>query len=79
MDVCPNYSSNQMILYLISDTEQLRTGAIKVREILGDEVRVTDRAIEDSLWHYYYDVEKTVNYLLSEKISFTISFKKGSC
>lgn len=25
---------------------------------------VSDKDIEDSLWHYYYDVEKTVNYLL---------------
>ena len=36
----------------------------KVRSILGD-FPVTDKEIQDSLWHYYYDVEKTVAYILS--------------
>lgn len=44
--------------------EQLRLGTAKVREVLGPEVSTTDMEIEDSLWHYYYDVDKTVNYLL---------------
>jgi len=44
---------------------QLREGTTKVRATLGTGVPVTDREIEESLWHYYYDVEKTVNYLLS--------------
>ncbi len=46
--------------------EQLRLGTIKVRNVLGDDVPFTDREIQDSLWHYYYDIAKTVNYLLSE-------------
>ena len=46
-------------------SEQLQEGTAKVRSILGDGVPVTDREIQDSLWHYYYDVEKTVMYLLS--------------
>ena len=45
--------------------EQLLIGTAKVRSILGSEVAVTDREIQDSLWHYYYDVTKTVNYILS--------------
>lgn len=46
-------------------TEQLRLGTAKVREVLGPQLHITDKEIEDSLWHYYYDVDKTVNYLLS--------------
>ena len=40
-------------------------GTAKVRSVLGREVLFTDREIQESLWHYYYDVEKTVAYLLS--------------
>ena len=35
-----------------------------MRDVLGLEVPITDREIEDSLWHYYYDIDKTVHYLL---------------
>ena len=46
-------------------SEQLQDSTAKVRSILDDGVPVTDQEIQDSLWHYYYDVEKTVMYLLS--------------
>lgn len=36
-----------------------------MRSTLGSEVVITDEEIQESLWHYYYDVEKTVNYILS--------------
>ncbi|KAK3175119.1 hypothetical protein OEA41_002365 [Lepraria neglecta] len=49
------------------DKEQLRLGTIKVRDILGEDAGIPDKEIEDSLWHYYYDIDKTVNYLLSQK------------
>jgi len=45
--------------------EQLREGTAKVRSVLGSEESITDKDIQDSLWHYYYDTEKTINYLLS--------------
>ena len=45
-------------------TAQLQNGVSEVRTILGPSVIVNERSIEDALWHYYYDVEKTVNYLL---------------
>lgn len=46
--------------------EQLHDGKTEVRSILGGEaIIVTDAEIEESLWHYYYDVDKTVNYLRS--------------
>jgi elongation factor 1 alpha-like protein len=44
----------------------MREGLHKVREVIGDDILgVTDKAIEEALWHYYYDVEKSVTYLLS--------------
>lgn len=46
--------------------EQLRLGTIKVRDVLGNDLPITDKEIEDSLWHYYYDIDKTVNYLISQ-------------
>lgn len=47
------------------DREQLRLGTIQVREALGSSVTATDAQIQESLWHYYYDVGKTVTYLKS--------------
>ncbi len=44
----------------------MRDGTVKVREALGPDIVVTDKEIQDSLWHYYYDVGKTVTWLLSE-------------
>ena len=45
--------------------EHLRQGTAKVRDVLGPQVSITDKEIEDSLWHNYYDVDKTVDYLIS--------------
>ena len=49
-------------------SEQLRQGLIRVREVIGENGDFTEKEIEDSLWHYYYDIEKTVNYLLSKQL-----------
>jgi elongation factor 1 alpha-like protein len=55
-----------MTEYSEEDLEQLRLGTIAVREILQDAAnRVTDKQIQDALWHYYYDVEKSVAYILN--------------
>lgn len=51
----------------------MRLGTAEVREVLGPEVSITDKEIEDSLWHYYYDIDKTVNYLLSTTYQTIIS------
>ncbi|MCJ1465232.1 Hsp70 suppressor, GTPase facilitates ribosomal subunit dissociation [Pseudocyphellaria aurata] len=48
------------------DKQQLQDGTAEVRSILGSEAG-TDEEIQESLWHYYYDVEKTVNYILNQK------------
>lgn len=42
--------------------QQLREGTVKVRAIIGNGYPESE--IHDTLWHYYYDVEKTVKYLL---------------
>ena len=49
------------------DREQMRIGTVKVREALDTSINasVTDEAIRDALWHYYYDVAKSVTYLKS--------------
>jgi hypothetical protein len=41
----------------------MQQGTIHVRALLGPEVVVSDREIQDALWHYYYDVDKSVDYL----------------
>ena len=45
----------------------MRQGKTKVREALGTVYTVPDRAIEDALWNYYYDISKTVSYLKSRR------------
>lgn len=42
----------------------MRIGTIRVRESLPSQSRViTDKQIQEALWHYFYDVEKSVSYL----------------
>lgn len=46
----------------------MREGTIKVRQTLGGDVpAITDKEIQEALWHYYYDVEKSVTYLLNSR------------
>ncbi len=47
------------------DKEQMRQGTLKVREALGPSFPATDTEIHDALWHYYYDVSKSVTFLKS--------------
>jgi HBS1 N-terminus len=45
----------------------MRLGTIAIREALPSSVsNITDKEIQESLWHYYYDVEKSLAYLLSK-------------
>lgn len=47
------------------DKEKLASGTIAVRAVLPAEGgNITEKQIHDPLWHYYYDVEKTVRYLV---------------
>lgn len=46
------------------DKEQMRIGTASVREALGEfEAGVSDAQIQEALWHYYYDIGKSVSYL----------------
>ena len=47
------------------DREQMRAGAIKVRTALGSNLEVSDKEIQDTLYYYYFDVDKSVEYLKS--------------
>ena len=53
----------------------MREGTTRVKEVLGFDFPATDKEIQDSLWHYYYDVEKSVSYLLSKTFSNTLLSK----
>jgi elongation factor 1 alpha-like protein len=51
------------------DKAQMRQGTDEVRAALGIEAsKVTTTQIEEALWHYYYDVDKSVAYLISKFI-----------
>jgi hypothetical protein len=48
----------------------MRLGTIAVREALPPNTsHITDKEIQESLWHYYYDVEKSVAYIVSKHVS----------
>lgn len=52
------------------DQAALRQGTEEVRAALGIEAsKVTTQQIEEALYHYYYDVDKTVTYLLTKYIA----------
>lgn len=60
------------------DKEQMRIGTEKVRAALGDASDfVTDDAIQEALWHYYYDVAKSVTYLKSIAEAFHVAFQRS--
>ena len=44
----------------------MRQGTIDIREALpADSGHITDKQIQEALWHYYYDVEKSLAYLVA--------------
>ena len=50
------------------DHQQMRLSTIEVRKLLDSEIPpipASDQEISEALWHYYYDVEKSVGYLRS--------------
>ncbi|KAK0641130.1 P-loop containing nucleoside triphosphate hydrolase protein [Cercophora newfieldiana] len=51
------------------DRALMEQGKAAVREALANQAsKVTTTQIEEALWHYYYDVDKTVAYLISKFI-----------
>ncbi|KAG9302906.1 hypothetical protein G9A89_022322 [Geosiphon pyriformis] len=45
---------------------QMEVGLREVKAIIGDNTGITDKEIEDSLWYYYFDSQKTINWLLDQ-------------
>ena len=51
------------------DKAQMAAATAEVKSMLGPQAsKVTIEQIQDSLWHYYYDVDKTVAYLINKYI-----------
>lgn len=49
------------------DRIQMNEGTAEVKRALGPRAdEVTTKQIQDSLWHYYYDVDKSVAYLINK-------------
>lgn len=49
------------------DRAQMTAGTEEIRAVLGPQAaKVTTQQIQEALWHYYYDVDKTVAYLISK-------------
>jgi len=52
------------------DKALMEQATIDVRTALGVEAeKVTTAQIQESLWHYYFDVDKTITYLLTKFIA----------
>ncbi|KAK0120257.1 Hsp70 suppressor, GTPase facilitates ribosomal subunit dissociation [Cadophora gregata] len=48
----------------------MRVGTIAVRaELPATASHITDKQIQEALWHYYYDIEKSVGYLVSTYVA----------
>ncbi|KAI1106555.1 hypothetical protein F4804DRAFT_300379 [Jackrogersella minutella] len=52
------------------DRAQMDAGTVQVQTALGTELsKVTTQQIQEALWHYYYDVDKSISYLKSKFIA----------
>ncbi|KAK8053508.1 P-loop containing nucleoside triphosphate hydrolase protein [Apiospora saccharicola] len=52
------------------DKAQMEAGTAQVRDALGPQTsKVTTAQIQDALWHYFYDIDKTVAYLVTKHIA----------
>ncbi|KAI0199858.1 hypothetical protein F4808DRAFT_431503 [Astrocystis sublimbata] len=60
------------------DRAQMNEGTVQVRAALGTEAsKITTKQIEEALWHYYYDVDKSVAYLVSKYVATKPAQKKN--
>lgn len=51
------------------DKVQMAEGTAEVRRALATQAQmVTTQQIQEALWHYYYDVDKSVAYLINKFI-----------
>jgi hypothetical protein len=57
----------------------MAAGTLAVRDALGPDVPgITDADIREALWHYYYDIGKTVTWLLDSRIDIKRTAKRKS-
>lgn len=55
----------------------MRVGTIAVRaELPATATYITDKQIQEALWNYYYDIEKSVGYLKNTYITKPKALKK---
>ena len=58
------YEEEEASAMSADDKEQMRISTISAREALGSAgSNISDAQIQEALWHYYYDVGKSVSYL----------------
>ncbi|UPX20602.1 uncharacterized protein EKO05_0010830 [Ascochyta rabiei] len=58
------YEEDEAEAMTADDKEQMRTSTASAREALGSAgSTISDAQIQEALWHYYYDVGKSVSYL----------------
>lgn len=58
---------------------QMAAGTAEIRASLGDEAsKVTTQQIQEALWHYYYDVDKSIAYLMNKFIAPTPKVAKAT-
>lgn len=63
-------SSMQCVVVLTQYLEHMRVGTLEVWARLPDgSAHITEKEIHEALWHYYYDIDKTVGYLVTTYIS----------
>lgn len=56
------------MLSLLTPTAQMALSLSVAKPLLADmKPPLTDDAIMESLWYYYFDVDKTVNYLKAQR------------
>ena len=53
-----------------SVTERLNNGWEQIRAMMGDEEQsgITDSEIKDTLYHYYFDVQQSLNWLYGKSV-----------
>ena len=48
----------------------MAAGTAEIRAALGDQAsKVTTQQIQEALWHYYYDADKSITYLMNKFIA----------
>ncbi|KAH6629286.1 elongation factor 1-alpha [Boeremia exigua] len=58
------YEEEEADVMSADDKEQMRTSTLSAREALGAAgSSISDAQIQEALWHYYFDVGKSVSYL----------------